>query len=158
VHERTRVGRVVRHSRREHAGGAQASRIVWGPERVSVRRGYLPWEEVAELWARIESALLNHGLLGSGAIGPNEIVVFSPDPKRAREVVESFSLLRRYVWFTRWLRSRGPMGLRIRRVAICVAVPDRTRPDWTDEEGRRSVQDRTRADVAGSDGRASRNC
>jgi hypothetical protein len=45
-----------------------------------------------------------------------------------------------------------------RGVAICVAVPDRTGPDWTDDEGRFAVQNRTRVDVAGPDGRASRNC
>ena len=45
-----------------------------------------------------------------------------------------------------------------RGVAICVAEPDRTGPDWTEEDSRRSAQNRTRTDVAGLDGRATQNC
>lgn len=57
-----------------------------------MRSGYLPRDEVAEAWELIESALLDHGLLGSGAIGPNEIVVFAPDPDEAREVVDALPI------------------------------------------------------------------
>jgi hypothetical protein len=71
---------------------ALALRVVGDPDRVSVRSGYLPRDEVAEAWELIESALLDHGLLGSGAIGPNEIVVFTPDPDEAREVVDALPI------------------------------------------------------------------
>lgn len=71
---------------------ALALRVVGDPDRVRVRSGYLPRDEVAAAWELIESALLDHGLLGSGAIGPKALVVFTPDPDEARAVVDALPI------------------------------------------------------------------
>jgi hypothetical protein len=71
---------------------ALALRVVGEPDLLSVRSGYLSRDEVAEAWKLIESALLDHGLLGSGAIGPNEIVIFTSDPEQAKGFVDALSI------------------------------------------------------------------
>lgn len=89
----------------EEHDGALVSYVLGGAARIEARRYELlgtptrecsewlsPRDEVAEAWELIESALLDNGLLGSGAIGPSEIVVFTPDPDEAREVVDALPM------------------------------------------------------------------